>query len=76
MESSNLVGMASIDADISDGGNVDIDLCMVVGYLQLNGLTLMEHSIMLGIRNRGAEIIDEWNSFCLRSRCPMGCNVD
>ena len=35
LEASNLVGMASIDADISDGGNVDINL-VYGGWLHLS----------------------------------------
>ena len=61
LESSNLVGMASIDADISDGGNVDIDLLyggwlyLATQWLDFNGT--QHHASESEIQ--GAEIIDE-----------------
>ena len=61
LESSNLVGMASIDADISDGGNVDIDLLyggwlyLATQWLDFNGT--QHHASESEIQ--GAEIIGE-----------------
>ncbi len=61
LESSNLVGMASIDADISDGGNIDIDLLyggwlyLSTQWLDFNGT--QHHASESEIQ--GAEIIDE-----------------
>ena len=61
LEASNLVGMASIDADISDGGNVDINLVyggwlhLSTQWLDFNGT--QHHAMETGID--GAEIIDD-----------------
>ena len=61
LEASNLVGMASIDADISDGGNVDINLVyggwlhLSTQWLDFNGT--QNHAMETGIE--GAEIVDD-----------------
>lgn len=61
LEASNLVGMASIDADISDGGNVDINLVyggwlhLSTQWLDFNGT--QHHAMETGIE--GAEIVDD-----------------
>ncbi len=60
-DASNLVGMASINADINDGGNVDIDLLyggwlyLSTQWLDFNGT--QHHASELEIQ--GAEIIDD-----------------
>ena len=61
LEESNLVGMASIEADISDGGNVDINLVyggwlhLSTQWLDFNGT--QHHASEIDLE--GSEIIDE-----------------
>jgi len=61
LEASNLIGMASINADISDGGNVDIDLVyggwlyLSTQWLDFNGT--QHHASESQIE--GADIVDE-----------------